>query len=114
MKYSYEGIGAWSATFDAASPVEGQVVKLDASGAAAPCSSGDVFCGVCSAVRNGVCGVQLDGLCTVSYSGTTAPTVGYCTLTADGSGGVSVVTTGGRSYLVAAVDSTAATCVIKL
>ena len=113
MKLSYEGIGAWSATFTTADAVEGQVVKMSASGAVAKCSGGDGFCGVAGAVRGTVCGVQLGGLVEVSYSGDTAPAVGMAVLIADGSGGVCTAESG-QSYLVVSVDEAAGKCVIKL
>ena len=69
MKVSYEGIGAWSATFETADAREGQVVKLSAPRTVSPCAAGDAFCGVAGPVRGGVCGVQLGGLAEVSYTG---------------------------------------------
>ena len=113
MKLSYEGIGAWSATFTTADAVEGQVVKMSASGAVAKCSGGDGFCGVAGAVRGTVCGVQLGGVVSVPYTGA-APAVGYALLAADGSGGVKSVSTGGRSYLVLSVDTAAKTVTFVL
>ena len=113
MKLSYEGIGAWSATFTTADAVEGQVVKMSGSGAVAKCSAGDAFCGVAGAVRGAVCGVQLGGLVEVSYTGSAAPAVGMAVLTADGSGGVCTAGSG-QSYLVVSVDEATGKCVIKL
>ena len=112
MKLSYEGIGAWSATFTGETVQEGQVVKVSGSGAAAPCDSGEAFCGVALTVRGGVCAVQLGGLAEVKYSGD-APAVGFAALSADGQGGVAA-DEGGSTYLVAAVDETAKICTIRL
>ena len=112
MKVSYEGIGAWSATFETADAREGQVVKLSAPRTVSPCAAGDAFCGVAGPVRGGVCGVQLGGLAEVSYTGT-VPGVGNIGLTADGSGGVCVAESGAE-YWVLAVDESAGRCVIKL
>lgn len=112
MKHSYEGIGAWSATFTTENAGEGQVVKLSGSGAVAACSAGDAFCGVAEAVRGAYCGVQMGGLARVGYTGT-APTVGLNKLTADGNGGVCTAAAGAE-YLVVAVDEAAGSCVIKL
>ena len=39
MKVSYEGIGAWSATFETADAREGQVVKLSAPRTVSPCAA---------------------------------------------------------------------------
>ena len=114
MKLSYEGIGAWCATFevDPETVAEGQVVKIGASNTAAACSAADKFCGVVRSLRAGVCAVQLGGLAEVKFSGT-APAAGWATLTADGKGGVCTAESG-QTCLVAAVDETAGTCVIKL
>ena len=112
MKVSYEGIGAWSATFETADAREGQVVKLSAPRTVSPCAAGDAFCGVAGPVRGGVCGVQLGGLAEVSYTGT-VPGVGNIGLTADGSGGVCAAESGAE-YWVLAVDESAGRGVIKL
>lgn len=114
MSFSYEGIGAWCASFACTDVTEGSPVKPSANGTVAECASGDVFCGIAAAVAHdgSACAVQLAGLVTVKYSGT-APTLGTAKLAADGNGGVSV-TSGGASYAVFAVDSAAKTVTIKL
>jgi hypothetical protein len=56
----------------------------------------------------------MSGFATLGYTGTTAPTVGYNLLAGDGSGGVKVVTTGGRSMLVIQADTTAKTVGVML
>ena len=53
-------------------------------------------------------------MATVSYSGNSAPAAGWNTLAADGDGGVSVVSTGGKSYLAVDVDTSAKTVTIVL
>lgn len=116
MKLSYEAIGQWCATFACSGVTEGKTVKLSASGTVGACAAGDDFTGIAAFVaRSGdACSVQLGGMVTVPYTGTTAPAVGWETLAADGTGGVKAVTTGGRSYLVAAVDTTAKTVTFVL
>ena len=117
MSISYEGIGAWCATFAAdAGAEEGKVVKLAADGSVSTCGANYLICGVVAARgRDGkACSVQLGGLARVSYSGENAPTVGWNTLAADGNGGVCVVTSGGRSYLAVEVDTAAKTATIML
>lgn len=128
MNISFEGIGAWCATFLHGGVTEGQVVKLTAAGTVGACAGGDAFCGVAGAVRGDVCAVQLGGLARVKYSGETAPAVGYTRLAADGSGGVCISAAGataqaeesagaadtGAAYLVVDVDAADSTCVIKL
>ena len=117
MSISYEGIGAWCATFAAdAGAEEGKVVKLAADGSVSKCGANDLICGVAAAMgRDGkACSVQLSGLVRVPYSGETAPAVGWNLLAADGNGGVSVVTSGGHSYLAVEVDTTGKTMTIML
>ena len=70
MSISYEGIGAWCATFAAGTRAEeGKVVKVSANGTVSKCA---------------------------------------------GNGGVSVVTSGGHSYLAVEVDTTGKTMTIML
>lgn len=114
MKVSYEGIGQWAATFAGSQACEGEVVKIAGNGTVGPCEAGDGFCGmVLSAGRDGACAVALGGIITAGYSGETAPSLGWCILTADGSGGVTVGESG-RSYLVVDVDSASGTVTFAL
>lgn len=65
MSISYEGIGAWCATFAAGTGAEeGKVVKVSANGTVSKCAANDGFCGVVAAMgRDGkACSVQLGGL----------------------------------------------------
>lgn len=87
MSVSFEGVGQVCATFLGGKLTEGQVVKLTGSGTVGVCSAGDSFIGATLCCKDDVCTVQVGGFVTVSYSGT-APTVGWCALTADGNGGV--------------------------
>lgn len=112
MHISFDGIGHMSVTFPAGNCVEGALCKLDAQGNACACAAGDKFCGVAEVVSGGMAGVQIHGFATVSYTGS-APTVGYCGLSADGNGGVKA-DAAGKNYLVAAVDTAAKTAVIEL
>lgn len=112
MRISYDGIGHQAVTVPAGKCVEGQVCKLNASGQADACAAGDKFCGVVEFVKGDSAAVQIEGFAQVSYTGT-APTVGYCSLSANGSGGVKV-DSAGREYLVAQVHSSDLSAVIKL
>ena len=70
MSISYEGIGAWCATFAAGTGAEeGKVVKVSANGTVSKCAANDGFCGVVAAMgRDGkACSVQLGGLVRVPY-----------------------------------------------
>ena len=96
-------------TFTAASGLTaGKPCKISANGTVSACSEDDAFCGVAKQVRGGLAGVQMHGYVELAYTGTTAPTVGWCGLSADGAGGVQK-DADGRAYLVAKVDTTAGT-----
>ena len=114
MKLSYEGIGQWAATFAANNVVEGELVKVSANGTVAACAAGDDFCGMVLSVGRGgdACAVALGGLVTAGYTDA-VPTLGWETLSADGTGGVQV-DEGGRSHLVVDVDTDAETVTFAL
>ena len=112
MNISFEGIGQVCATFLAGGLTEGQVVKLSGNGTAAACAADDPFCGVALCCKDGACTVQVGGFVSVKYSGT-APAAGWCTLAADGKGGVKTAA-GGVRCLAAAVDTGAKTVTIML
>lgn len=115
MKISFEGIGQWAATFACTDVQEGDVVKVSENGSVAACSEGDAFCGQAISLGRGgdACSVQLGGFITADYTGDTAPTAGWCKLSADGSGGVKVDSTG-RSYLAVDVDTTTKVVIFAL
>ena len=105
-KVSFEGVGEVAATFYAEEGVRlGQVVKVSGDSTVAPCGAGERFCGVAASVRGGCAGVQTGGFATVRCADSTV-TVGYVSLTADGSGGVRKAGAGdrGQEFLVAADD----------
>ncbi|HZK38570.1 MAG TPA: hypothetical protein VFD23_00275 [Clostridia bacterium] len=110
MSVSFNGYKESLATFKAANGLTAGVpVKMSANGTVDTCAAGDNFCGVASGVGKGYASVQMSGFITLPYTGATPPAVGYTSLAADGSGGVKVVTDGGRSLLVLEVDTTAKT-----
>lgn len=105
MSVSFEAIGQQYVTFDAAESAAAQKpCKLTANGTVGVCGAGDGFFGVISRVDGGVAGVIMGGYVELPYSGTTAPTLGYCALAADGAGGVKTAE-GAREYLVCLVDT---------
>ena len=117
---AYDGIGANGMTFDSAlvrGTNEDQVVKISANGTVAVCSAADQFHGVVKAIESdGHCTVQTKGMVTVLYTGT-APTIGYFTLEANGSGGVQIVATpavGDLFYRIVNVDTTNTLVTIEL
>lgn len=109
MKVCYEGIGELCATFSCGNLAEGAPVRVSAAGTAAACGKGNEIEGVVKAVSRGkdACSVQLRGFVTLPYSGTTAPSLGYNALEADGAGGVKVGESSARERLVVEVDATA-------
>ena len=85
--FSFEDIGAVTATFATGEGVKGgQVVKVTGNGTVGPCEDGDAFCGVALEPRKGGCGVQVKGFAAVPATGTLA--LGWTGLVADGKGGV--------------------------
>ena len=113
MNISYEGIGQWAATFACGKVAQGELVKISAPGTVSPCEAGDRFCGMTVSVgRDGACAVALGGMITAGYTGA-APTLGWCGLKADGSGGV-MAAEGGGTYLVVDVDESSGTVTFAL
>lgn len=115
MSVSFNGCNERVVTFIADDELTAGVpVKVSAGNTVSACAAGDSFCGICTNVRNGYATVQLGGFVSLPYTGATAPAVGYRMLAGDGTGGVAVAATGGRSLLVVSVDSTSATVGIML
>lgn len=115
MSVSFNGYKESLATFKAASGLTaGVAVKVSANDTVDTCAAGDSFCGVATGVGGGYASVQMSGFVLLPYTGATPPLVGYTVLAADGSGGVKVVATGGRSILVLRVDMAAKTVGIML
>ena len=92
---------------------QGVPVKISANDTVDSCAAEDSFCGVANGVSGGYASVQMSGFIRLPYNGTAA-VAGYVILAADGSGGVKVVATGGRSILVLRVDMAAKTVGIML
>lgn len=114
MTISLNGFGTGYVTLKAADGLTaGVMAKLSANHTAAPAADGENFIGLVLSVRDGLALCQLSGICTVPYTGS-APAVGFATLCADAAGGVKTASSGGRSLLVTAVDSSAMTAEILL
>lgn len=104
MNISMKGYGENTVTFKAQGLVcPAHTVKMTDNLTVAPCEAGDTFSGVAVNIRDEYACVQLCGHAELDYTGA-APCVGYCTLVADGKGGVSVGENG-REYLVVSVDT---------
>lgn len=114
MKVCFDGIGGDLVTFCSDGAVKGQVVKVTAAGTVGACAAGNTVDGVAVIVDGGYAGVRLRGFASVACSDETLPAVGHAVLAADGDGGVKVVTSGGRDYLVADRDTAAGTLTILL
>ena len=86
-KISFEEAGSLLVTFHAGEGVkEGQVVKVSQNGTVAPCSAGDLFCGLAVTCKDGAAGVQVQGFAQVKV--TLPVSLGWASLVADGQGGV--------------------------
>ncbi len=110
---SMQGIGAQCLSAKkGASGTAGYPCKLSANDTVINAAAGDDFCGVISGVRGTLVTVQYAGFVTLPYTGT-APSVGYATLVANGSGGVKTAQSG-KAYLVTNVNTTAATVTVLL
>ncbi len=105
MKTSFNGLGQEYVTFQTAATAadEGKVCKAADGGSAEVCDAGDGFFGVLAGVRGGAACVQTKGYVELPYTGT-APTVGWCALAADGTGGVKALA-GAHEFLVVSVDT---------
>lgn len=113
MNISMKGYGENTATFNTDGIVcASHTVKMADNFTVAPCQADDEFIGIAVNMRNGIACVQLDGYTKVTFSGA-APAVGYCSLVADGNGGVKF-SEGAREYLVTDVDAVNSTAGIIL
>ena len=110
MNVSFEEIGRMAVTFGQSGCEAGQVCKVAANGAVAPCGDGEKFCGVVEGVRGGHAAVQVAGFAEAAFSGSLS--AGYVSLCADGKGGVKAGS--GREYLVVSVDENAHTAIFML
>lgn len=102
---SFEGIEMAVVTFREKDVTAGAPVAMDSGGTVKNAPAGAALVGLALNVRGGCAAVQVKGYAQLPYSGTAAPALGWSRLTADGSGGVTTATTGGREYLVVQVDS---------
>ena len=112
MNISYEGIGHLSVTFPAGDCEVGQVCKLDGSGNAVKCGSGEDFIGFVESVHGSSAAVQVEGFVRIPYNGI-FPECGYVMLVGDGDG-YTTNSSNSKSYLVVESDANSGTIVIKL
>ena len=108
MTTNFNGFNEKVLTFECESKISaGTPVKMTANGKVAAAVAGDRFIGTCVYTRCGFAAVQVEGYVTLPYT-STAPTINYAKLVADGNGGVKT-DTNGSEVVVLSVDTTAKT-----
>ncbi len=108
MNISFNGYEDKVLTFATSSATVGAPVSLSANKTVSNAASGADIIGVAVSAKNGIAGVKMEGYIELPYT-STAPTVGFCGLVADGSNGVKVSTTSAKKYKVLSVDTTNST-----
>jgi len=109
-KVSFEEMGAVTVSFLSEEGVsEGQVVKVSANGTVGPCAAGEDFCGVARSPRCGAAAVQVRGFVEVKTASKLP--LGWCSLAANGKGGVQKAESGGvKALVVQAEEERAVVC----
>ncbi len=103
MNRYFSGFNTKEITLHAGSSVvEGAAVTLSDDCTVEIPAEGELFCGVCSQVRNSLASVVMTGHTTVGFSGA-APAIGYRKLASDGNGAVKL-DENGREMLVVDVN----------
>jgi len=88
MNHYFSGFNTKEITLYADESVnEGSAVVFADDSTVKAATAGEIFCGICTKIRNGLASVVFAGHVTVPFSGT-APNLGYQKLSADGNGGV--------------------------
>ena len=108
----FDGIGSMVITVKDGGVALGQPCKCSGGRAMAKAAGGEAFQGLCLWQRDGIAGVQVDGFVTLPYTGS-APTVGFCILAANGSGGVQT-SASGISRMIVDVDSVQKTVTFRI
>lgn len=103
--FYFNGYGENALTFsvDLESTKKGTPIKIDTFNVAKSVSDGEDFIGVCKGVDSIKATVIMDGYVEVPYTGT-EPTLNYCGLVGNATGGVKVSATAKRNYKVIKVD----------
>ena len=108
MTTNFNGFNEKVLTFECDTNISaGTPVKITANGKVAAAAAGDRFIGTCVYTRCGFAAVQVEGYVSLPYT-STAPTVNFAKLVADGNGGVKA-DTNGSEVVVVSVDTTAKT-----
>ncbi len=103
MLISYESIGQVCVTCYNSGVQVNQPCKMSTNCSIVACQDTNEIEGVVIASRGSLATVAIKGFVTLPYTGT-APTVGYCSIGATGTGKVKVVD-GARKYVVFNVDT---------
>ncbi len=113
MAVSFQSIAQQCATFYADEGIAtGIPCMMEENNKVCPCDTAEPFIGVILDQRAGLATVALTGFVEVTFSGT-APTLGYCSMAANGNGGVQCLE-GEKKYLVVSVDENSSKAVIML
>ena len=108
MTTNFNGFNEKVLTFECDTKITaGTPVKLTANGKIAVAGAGDRFIGTCVYTRCGYAAVQVEGYVTLPYT-STAPTINFAKLVADGNGGVKADTNGSEVVAIC-VDTNAKT-----
>lgn len=103
MNHYFSGFNSKEITLHADEGVkEASTVAFADDSTVKTAASGEIFCGICTKIRNGLASVAFAGHTTVPYSGTT-PSLGYQKLSADGNGAVKA-DENGKHFLVVYVN----------
>ena len=114
MNTAFIGFNTKDVTLSASSSLTvGQPVVIYSNNSVVKAAADTKFCGFVSAVNGQKVSVTVAGYVKVRYTGT-EPSHGYCNLSSNGSTGVKIDDTNGRSLLVVGVDTTNKTVEIIL
>ena len=108
MSVAFNGIENLVVTFQAGTVAVGSPAAMSANNTVRNAISGTAPVGIVRNKRNDHAAVQVKGYAEMKYSGSTAPSLGWNSLVADGSGGLRVASTGetGRACLVVSLNTT--------
>lgn len=103
MNHYFSGFNTKEITLHADESVkEGAAVVFADDSTVKAAAAGEILCGICTKIRNGLASVVFAGHVTVPFSGT-APSLGYCKLSADENGSVKT-DDNGKHFLVVYVN----------
>ncbi len=105
MNHYFSGFNTKEITLHADESVKkGSAVVFADDSTVKAAAAGQIFCGICTKIRNGLASVVFSGHVTVPFGGS-APALGYQKLSADGNGAVKS-DENGKHFLVVCSDET--------